>query len=122
MMTIIKTSLFLLLSLCTSMVQGNLYIFVSHAMPEAALQAYFKEAQSHNAILVMRGLYQDSFMATKTKAESLQITYNIDPDLFDYYGIKQVPVIIEDNDGNVKKITGHIPLQEALRQFAEDRD
>lgn len=102
--------------------QATTYIFVSHSMPDSALRGYFKEAQSHEAILVMRGLYQDDFMATKAKAESLKISYQIDPNLFDAHGIKQVPVIIQDNDGIVKKITGHIRLQEALRQFAEDAD
>lgn len=118
--TLNKVILSIGLILSWASTQATTYIFVSHSMPDSALRAYFKEAQNHEAILVMRGLYQDDFMATKAKAEDLKITYQIDPNLFDAYGIKQVPVIIQDNDGMVKKITGHIRLQEALRQFAED--
>ena len=110
-----------LLVLCWAPIShATTYIFVSHSMPEPALQAYFKEAQKSKAILVMRGLYQDSFIATKNKSEALKITYDINPNLFEDYGIKVVPTIVEDNEGIVKKITGHIPLTEALKIFAED--
>ena len=106
----------------TTSSQAITYVFVSHSMPEPALQAYFKEAQHSKAILVMRGLYQDSFIATKNKSEALKITYDINPNLFEDYGIKVVPTIVEDNEDIVKKITGHIPLTEALKIFAEDRN
>ena len=103
-----------------STTQAATYIFVSHSMRDCALQAYFKEAQQYKAVLVMRGLYQDSFMATKAQSEALKITYNIDPDLFDRYGVTKVPVIVEDNQGTIKKVTGHIPLTEALKIFREE--
>ena len=98
----------------------SVYVFVSHSMSDGALKAYFKEARANGATLVVRGLINDSFMETKAKCEDLQINYDVNPVLFDDYGIKVVPTIISEEKKWVKKITGHIPLIEALRIFREE--
>lgn len=91
------------------------YIFVSFSMPYSALKSYFVEAQQEGAILVMRGLKDNSFLVTKAKATELEISFNIDPNLFEQYQITTVPVIItDDNQGAVKKLTGHLSLHAAL--------
>ena len=94
--------------------EDKIYIFVSLSMPGSALQNYYREAESMGAILVMRGLHHNSFPETKTKAESLKISWDIDPDLFEQYGISEVPVIVRVAGSVVKRVAGHIPLAEAL--------
>ena len=94
--------------------EDKIYIFVSLSMPDSALQAYYSEAESMGAIMVMRGLHHNSFPETKIKAESLKISWDIDPDLFEQYGISEVPVIVRVAGSVAKKVAGHIPLAEAL--------
>lgn len=94
--------------------ENKIYIFVSLSMPDSALQAYYSEAERLGATLVMRGLHHNSFPETKTKAESLKISWDIDPDLFEQYGISEVPVIVRVASGTTKKVAGHISLSEAL--------
>nr|WP_037213848.1 TrbC family F-type conjugative pilus assembly protein [Rickettsia endosymbiont of Ixodes scapularis] len=111
----------LLLSSVNALAQPQTYIFVSFSMPDAALKEYYLEAQQTGAILVMQGLRDNSFMQTRDKAMELGINFNIDPNLFEEYQIKQIPVIIvDDGKGFVKKLTGHIPLSEVLKIMEKD--
>lgn len=104
-----------LLLLSSSNVLAQTYIFVSFSMPDTALKDYYLETQKVGAILVMRGLKDNSFINTKDKAMQLGISFNVDPNLFEQYQIKQVPVIIiDDGQGQVKKLTGHVPCSKAL--------
>jgi len=111
---IIMLVLLIIASTARANTHDKLYIFVSLSMPGSALQNYYREAESMGAILVMRGLHHNSFPETKTKAESLKISWDIDPDLFEQYGISEVPVIVRVAGGIAKKVAGHIPLSEAL--------
>ena len=108
--------------LCFYLIAGaasaQIYIFVSFSQNDSSLQAYFKEAQKVGATLVMRGLLEDSFMATKNKTDALKISFDIDPTLFEKYGVTCVPTIIKDEGDRIQKIVGHIPLQSALEAFA----
>ena len=92
---------------------SNTYVFVSHSMGDEALKSYDQEAQKHGATLVMRGLLEDSFQKTKSKAEALKITYDINPPLFEDYGVTRVPVIVSGDH----KMTGHVKLGYALEKF-----
>ena len=96
-----------------------LYVFVSHSMGDEALKAYDREAKRHGGTLVMRGLLNDSFVQTKEKADRLKITYDINPQLFDEYQVRSVPVIVETHP-TPQKISGHIPLKEALYAFQKE--
>lgn len=113
-----KIFIVIIVSMITTTAQANIhekiYIFVSLSMTDSALQAYYSEAEKLEATLVMRGLHHNSFPETKTKAESLKISWDIDPDLFEQYGISEVPVIVRVASGSAKKVAGHIPLSEAL--------
>jgi conjugal transfer pilus assembly protein TrbC len=77
-------------------------------------------AEKTGAVLVMRGLIDDSFMATKAKLEELKIEYIIDPELFVKYNVTKVPTIVQDNGDVVRKVTGHIPLLDAIKIFNEE--
>ena len=46
-------------------------VFVSFSMPEASLRALSKAAAEYNAVLVMRGLYEDSFVKTSAKLQQI---------------------------------------------------
>ena len=97
---------------------ADIYVFVSHSMEEKALQDYWQEAQKYGAKLVVRGLINDSFLDTKAELDKIEIAYDIDPEKFEKYGIKQVPTIVKEENGNAQKITGHIPLKNALEIFS----
>jgi hypothetical protein len=65
-----------------------IYIFVSFSMNDAALRAYYKDASKLGATLVIRGLVDNSFNATKDKLSQLNISCDIDPELFTKYAVK----------------------------------
>lgn len=99
---------------------SNRYIFVSFSMPDEALKAYYREAEELQATLVVRGLVNNNFFETRQKALDIAINFNIDPELFENYSIKSVPVIIEDDEfTGIKKVSGHIPLKDALELFKQ---
>lgn len=102
-------------NLLTNMSQSQIYIFVSFSMPDSALKSYCIEAKKIGAKLVMRGLKNNSFIDTKAKTDYIGISFDIDPELFKKYQITSVPAIIVDNNqGEVKKLTGHVALMKAM--------
>ena len=117
--TLLKTIL-LTVAFLSGSANAVTYIFVSFSMNDEALKAYYSEAQKNDATLIMKGLVNDSFTETKEKLDELNIGYDINPELFDKYEVKTVPTIIKDDDGNIKKLTGHILLSEALNIFKEN--
>ena len=117
--TLLKTIL-LTVAFLSGSANAVTYIFVSFSMNDEALKAYYSEAQKNDATLIMKGLVNDSFTETKEKLDELNIGYDINPELFDKYEVNTVPTIIKDDDGNIKKLTGHILLSEALNIFKEN--
>lgn len=105
--------------LFVNVASAKTYIFVSFSQNDSSLQAYFKEAQRLGATLVMRGLLEDSFVATKKKSQEIEVAFDIDPPLFEKYGVESVPTIVKDEGGKIQKVCGHIPLQAALEIFDE---
>ena len=118
-------------NICNFKSKEQILIFVSFSLPDSALQSYYQEAQLLGGRLVMRGLKNNSFKDTQVKTIKLGISFDIDPTLFEEYGITTVPTIVLISDksrqGNelsnqlnsfqkqeIKKITGHIPLVKAL--------
>jgi conjugal transfer pilus assembly protein TrbC len=89
-------------------------------MPDAALKAYYDDAQTLGARLIVRGLYKDSFEETRQKVQGLELAYDIDPNLFEKYEISSVPAIVEDDGKNIKKVSGHLTLKAALELFAKE--
>lgn len=67
----------------------------------------------------MRGLKDDSFVKAQEEARRLQITYDINPDLFEEYGITRVPtIVVETSDSSKKcaafsKVMGHVSIKTA---------
>ncbi|WP_341788942.1 MULTISPECIES: type-F conjugative transfer system pilin assembly protein TrbC [unclassified Rickettsia] len=101
---------------------NQIYIFVSFSMPDSALKSYYIEAEQKGVRLVMRGLKNNSFVETKAKADEIGISFDIDPNLFEKYQITSVPiVVIDNNQGKVKKLAGHIGLNDALQIMQEEQ-
>ena len=101
-------------------IKNCLYVFVSFSINDESLRSYFNEANSYGAKLVMRGLVgekvkRNRFAETKARMEKARINVDLDPNLFEQFGIKQVPaVVFVNSDKSIKKISGHITLKKAL--------
>ncbi|EER21718.1 conjugal transfer pilus assembly protein TrbC [Rickettsia tamurae subsp. buchneri] len=109
-------------NLLKNTLQSQIYIFVSFSMPDSTLKNYFIEAEKISAKLIMRGLKNNAFVKSKAKADEIGISFNIDPELFEKYQITAVPVIVIDNNqGKIKKLAGHIALNDALQIMQEEQ-
>jgi conjugal transfer pilus assembly protein TrbC len=101
-------------------IEPGIYVFVSFSINDQSLRSYFIEAQHYGAKLVMNGLSgqkhsRNRFGITRAKMEKARINVDINPNLFEQLGIKQVPAIaVVSADKTIKKISGHITLQKAL--------
>jgi len=101
-------------------IEPGIYVFVSFSMHDQSLRSYFIEARNCGAKLVMNGLVGDMhgrnrFAETTAKMEKARINVDINPNLFEYFTIKQVPaIVVVNSDKSIKKISGHISLHKAL--------
>ena len=133
--------LFNLLPLNAGVASNNnsdeLLVFVSFSMPEPVLKSWLIDADSLRASVVLRGLINDSWPQTLTKIKRLVDQagtggMQIDPTLFQTFGIEQVPAIVRirkhgepcdqtDSDcseyGRFDVISGNISLSYALDKF-----
>ncbi len=109
--------------------QDKILVFVSFSMPKQSLVALSKEAKNHGAVLVMRGLKDDSFKATQAAFEGLgkdvESGIEINPEAFETYQIKQVPVFvlvktIQGKDSReVSRLSGNVSLTFAAKKLKE---
>jgi conjugal transfer pilus assembly protein TrbC len=80
-----------------------LLVFVSFAMPEAALSRLVDQAARTRALLVLRGLVDGSLVRTVTRVQQLigsrQVAVQIDPQAFDRYAVTQTPSFVLVRDG-----------------------
>ena len=76
----------------------TLRIFISLAMPEPSLRLLVAQAARSGAVLVMRGLHQDSMRATLAAITPLigetRVNWVIDPPAFERHGITLVPAFV----------------------------
>ncbi len=81
----------------------TLLVFVSFAMPEAALSRLVDQAARTRASLVLRGLVDGSLVRTVTRVQQLignrQVAVQIDPQAFDRYAVTQTPSFVLVRDG-----------------------
>lgn len=100
--------------------KNQIWVFVSFSMPEASLKALGTEAQRNNAVLVMRGLYEDSFVKTASKLKEIGISVDINPELFESHHITAVPTFVAIKSGQpVGRLKGNVTLEFAARKFQE---
>ena len=110
----------------------NLYVFVSFSMKDQNIKELLEEAKRFDAILVLRGLKDDSFQQTVMHLSQF-MQYEgegmiIDPTLFKRYDIQQVPTFVLSKnceDCSVKDydiLRGNVSIQFALEQFYHKGD
>lgn len=78
----------------------NLYILVSFGMPQKSLVDYCKQAKKHKAVLVLRGLKNDSIKETANIINSQdlqQCQIQVEPRLFSQCNVNAVPVFLKFN-------------------------
>lgn len=97
----------------------QLYIFVSFSMPKETLKALAIEAKRHNAVLVIRGIIENSFLKTATFLKELGEGVILDPLLFREYNVVVVPTFIEAQPTGYRKISGNVTLAYVLQKFEE---
>ena len=100
-------------------------VFVSLGLPEAVLKQLALEAAQNKSRLVIRGLVNNSFKETQARLETLNISVEIDPTLFDLFEVKRVPTFVrckKSSQGEILKeghdrLEGNVPLSYALEKF-----
>ena len=111
---------------------NHILVFVSFSMPEASLKSLAQEAQrdtSHGVsfqqppvILVMRGLYQDSFVKTALKLQKLGIAVDIHPELFETHHVTSVPTFVKLENGQpIHSLKGNVTLDFVVKTFEKQR-
>lgn len=103
----------------------RILVFVSFSMPEVSLKSLAQEVNldqnnTCRPILVMRGLYQDSFARTAEKLKDLGIAVEINPELFEDHQITAVPTFLFVRDGkSPHRLRGNVTLAFASKTFEE---
>ena len=98
--------------------------FVSFSMPNHAIKQWINEAYQCGASVNIRGLIENSMPKTMATLQQLiaendnQGGINIDPELFDLYGIQKVPAVVvrqnKSEEGDFDIIYGTSSIKEAL--------
>ena len=117
--------------------QPNLYIFVSFSMGEKALLNLAHEAKQFNAILVLRGFKDGSYVNTAQSLQNMIIKTGqgviIDPELYTLFNITAVPTFVLAKPFSLQsqtriqtpihdKLQGHVSVHYALEVFAKEGD
>lgn len=100
----------------------GLIVFVSFSMPKELLWDYHQQIRQYGGRMVIRGLLGNSFKKTIAKMkldENRALTLDINPKLFEEYGVKQVPTIVISNNQYFDKFTGSVSILHALDQSNE---
>lgn len=106
--------------------ENDLFIFVSHSMPQKVLEKLFLEAQRYDAVIVLRGLIAGSMKRTVEFFTDLIRRTNggfiIEPSLFEKYHIQTVPAFVLTNGTQYDVIKGNITTEYALSKFGAEGD
>ena len=98
----------------------RLLVFVSFSMSGSSLKSLAEEANTHNAVLIMRGLHEDSFVKTAAKLKELEVSVDIHPELFETHKITSVPTFIEVKDKEeINRLSGNVSLKFCVSKFEE---
>ncbi len=102
----------------------EILVFVSFSMPELSLKELSREAGKHNAKLILRGLYRESFKKTAEKILEIDkkgLSLEIDPKLFKKYGIKQVPTfVLIEGEKEISRLSGNVRLEYAKTELEKE--
>ena len=94
-----------------------LLVFVSLSMPFEALKKLANDAERQNAILILRGLKNNSFKETALILKDLNLKVNIDPALFEKFQIAKVPTFVYEKKDQVYTLSGNVSLKFATEKL-----
>ena len=108
-----------------SIAMTTMHVFVSFSMPESLLIQTFKEANNFDLPIYIKGLHKNSMKLTAKKILKYskvvpELNLQIDPTLFEKYGIRQVPAVVVDNGEAFDVIYGNLKLKDALSRIASE--
>lgn len=96
-------------------------IFVSASMPLESLKRLAYQAVQRGAILVIRGMVKGSMIETAHLVDQIDHPLEIDPKLFERFGVKQVPVFLIPHNDTWHTVSGNVDLEFALETVNNDR-
>lgn len=96
-------------------------IFVSASMPLESLKRLAYQAVQRGAILVIRGMVKGSMMETAHLVDQIDHPLEIDPKLFERFGVKRVPVFLIPHNDTWHTVSGNVDLEFALETVNNDR-
>jgi conjugal transfer pilus assembly protein TrbC len=83
----------------------SLLVFVSFSMPEAALSRLVDQAARCGAMLMLRGLVDNSLQKTVVRVQRLigvrKVGFQVDPQAFDRFSVSATPTFVLIKDGAV---------------------
>lgn len=110
----------------------KILVFVSLSMPKESLKQLAKDALTHNAVLILRGLKNNSFKETVefmgsmkeekdgNSSQGFEGGFEINPMLFDTHNITHVPVFMHvKKDQEQARLSGNVTLDFACHKLME---
>lgn len=111
-------------------VAGEVLVFVSWSMPEVAIKQWMSEAENFDASINVQGLIAENFPKSIAKMQKFveennsEGGINIDPELFERYGVKKVPAVVvrqyDNPDSPFDMVYGTSTIKEALKIISEE--
>ncbi|WP_242604793.1 type-F conjugative transfer system pilin assembly protein TrbC [Legionella busanensis] len=106
-----------------TLIAATLSVLVSFSMPTNLLEETLKESSRLGIPVYLNGLYHDSIEDSALKIMALSkhvpnLNLQIDPTIFERFGITEVPALIADNGATFDVIYGHLPIKEGLARMA----
>jgi type-F conjugative transfer system pilin assembly protein TrbC len=112
----------LIFFLCLRVINSanEITVAVSFSMSDKAIQQLYKSVTKAGGILVIRGLYKNSFKETAKKLHELKIALQVDPDFFKKFNITCVPTFVMEKNKKTSMLSGHITFKKAMEILSED--
>jgi type-F conjugative transfer system pilin assembly protein TrbC len=105
--------------------QEKILVFVSFSMPEASLKRLAQDAEHANAVLIVRGLIENSFKVTAERLKDYPQGVEVNPELFEQYDIHHVPTFVrvkgeqEQTRLEQARLSGNVTLAFAAQKLRE---
>ncbi|KTD47798.1 type-F conjugative transfer system pilin assembly protein TrbC [Legionella quateirensis] len=101
----------------------NVSVFISFSMPDKLLEETLKDCMRLKIPAYLNGLHHNSMQETAIRVMELSqkipdLNLQIDPTLFERFGIQQVPALVVENNNSFDVIYGHLSLKEGLMRIA----
>jgi conjugal transfer pilus assembly protein TrbC len=104
--------------------EPDLFIFISLGMPDELLLVLANDAEKAGALMVLRGLPNNSFndfakRLLQLKEKGLSASIQIHPVLFQEYDVTGVPSFVLKDEKSFEKVSGNISVEYVLQLFEE---